>query len=396
MTYKFSDRVPKSDTDAVGDILKVAGDPKVMSFAGGLPAPELFPVEQVKAAADKVLTEKGPAALQYGSSQGIPELRQVILKRLAIEGIQTDIDHVMVSTGSQQSIDLTGKMFLDEGDTVIVEDPTYLTAVDVFRTYGAHFVGVAMDEEGMRMDALEEALKNNPNTRLIYTVPTFQNPTGRTMTLARRKKLVALAEKYDVLVLEDNPYGAIRWAGENLPSLKSLDQSDHVIYMGTLSKIFAPGLRLGWVVAAPKLIKKYTMMKQSADLHTDSLAQYIAAEYFADNDINEHIAAITDLYHQREQIMVNAIDKYFPQEVKHSNPEGGMFLWVMVPGVADSQKLFDAALKKNVAIVPGDPFFGNETIPGTFRMNYSNTPENKIENGVKLLSEAIEEVMASN
>lgn len=396
MTYKFSDRVPKSDTDAVGDILKVAGDPKVMSFAGGLPAPELFPVEQVKAAADKVLTEKGPAALQYGSSQGIPELRQVILKRLAIEGIQTDIDHVMVSTGSQQSIDLTGKMFLDEGDTVIVEDPTYLTAVDVFRTYGAHFVGVAMDEEGMRMDALEEALKNNPNTRLIYTVPTFQNPTGRTMTLARRKKLVALAEKYDVLVLEDNPYGAIRWAGENLPSLKSLDQSDHVIYMGTLSKIFAPGLRLGWVVAAPKLIKKYTMMKQSADLHTDSLAQYIAAEYFADNDINEHIAAITDLYHQREQIMVNAIDKYFPQEVKHSNPEGGMFLWVMVPGVADSQKLFDAALKKNVAIVPGDPFFGNETIPGTFRMNYSNTPEDKIENGVKLLSEAIEEVMANN
>lgn len=393
MTYHFSNRVPKSDVDPVGDILKVAGDPKVMSFAGGLPAPELFPVEQVKRAADTVFEQKGQAALQYGSSKGIPELRQVILDRVKVEGIETDADHVMVATGSQQSIDLTGKMFLDEGSVVIVEDPTYLTAVDVFRSYGARFVGVAMDEEGMKMDALERALQDNPEARLIYTIPTFQNPTGRTMTLSRRKRLLELAEKYDVMVLEDNPYGAIRWEGENLPSLKSMDKTGHVIYMGTLSKILAPGLRLGWVVAEPELIKKYTMMKQSADLHTDSLAQYIAAEYFAQNDINEHIAKITSLYHKREQIMMDAIDKYFPAGVTHSNPEGGMFLWVMVPGVNDTQVLFDAALARNVAIVPGDPFFGNETIPGTFRMNYSNTPEDKIEDGVKRLAEAIEEVM---
>lgn len=393
MTYHFSNRVPKSDVDPVGDILKVAGDPKVMSFAGGLPAPELFPVEQVKRAADTVFEQKGQAALQYGSSKGIPELRQVILDRVKVEGIETDADHVMVATGSQQSIDLTGKMFLDEGSVVIVEDPTYLTAVDVFRSYGARFVGVAMDEEGMKMDALERALQDNPEARLIYTIPTFQNPTGRTMTLSRRKRLLELAEKYDVMVLEDNPYGAIRWEGENLPSLKSMDKTGHVIYMGTLSKILAPGLRLGWVVAEPELIKKYTMMKQSANLHTDSLAQYIAAEYFAQNDINEHIAKITSLYHKREQIMMDAIDKYFPAGVTHSNPEGGMFLWVMVPGVNDTQVLFDAALARNVAIVPGDPFFGNETIPGTFRMNYSNTPEDKIEDGVKRLAEAIEEVM---
>ncbi|KRM09643.1 PLP-dependent aminotransferase family protein [Paucilactobacillus suebicus] len=393
MTYHFSNRVPKSDVDPVGDILKVAGDPKVMSFAGGLPAPELFPVEQVKRAADTVFEQKGQAALQYGSSKGIPELRQVILDRVKVEGIETDADHVMFATGSQQSIDLTGKMFLDEGSVVIVEDPTYLTAVDVFRSYGARFVGVAMDEEGMKMDALELALQDNPEARLIYTIPTFQNPTGRTMTLSRRKRLLELAEKYDVMVLEDNPYGAIRWEGENLPSLKSMDKTGHVIYMGTLSKILAPGLRLGWVVAEPELIKKYTMMKQSADLHTDSLAQYIAAEYFAQNDINEHIAKITSLYHKREQIMMNAIDKYFPAGVTHSNPEGGMFLWVMVPGVNDTQVLFDAALARNVAIVPGDPFFGNETIPGTFRMNYSNTHEDKIEDGVKRLAEAIEEVM---
>lgn len=394
MKYHFSDRVPKTDVDPVGNILKVAGDPKVMSFAGGLPAPELFPVEQVKKAADKVFDTKGPSALQYGSSQGVPELRNVIVDRLKIDGINTDVDHVMVATGSQQSIDLTGKMFLDEGSVVIVENPTYLTAVDVFRSYGAHFVGVNMDEDGMRMDALEQALKDNPTARLIYTIPTFQNPTGRTMTLDRRKKLLELAVKYDVMVLEDNPYGAIRWEGENLPSLKSMDTTDHVIYMGTLSKILSPGLRLGWVVAEPKLIKKYMMMKQSADLHTDSLAQYIAAEYFAENDIDEHVQAITALYHKREQIMMAAIDKYFPKNVTHSNPEGGMFLWVMVPGVDDTQKLFDAALERNVAIVPGDPFFGNETIPGTFRMNYSNTPEEKIDDGVKRLAEAIREVMA--
>lgn len=393
MNYKFSKRVPAGDTDPVGVILKVAGDPKVMSFAGGLPAPELFPVEAVKKAADAVFDKKGPAALQYGSSQGTPELKKVILDRLKVDGIDTDDEHVIVTTGSQQSIDLTGKMFLDEGDVVIVEDPTYLTAVDVFRSYGAKFVGVSMDDDGMRMDALEDALKANPEARLIYTIPTFQNPTGRTMSLERRQKLVELAEKYDVMILEDNPYGAIRWEGDNLPSLKSLDHTGHVIYMGTLSKILAPGLRLGWVVADPKLIKKYSMMKQSADLHTDSLAQYVAAEYFAQNDINEHIAKITALYHHREQIMADAIDKYFPKNVKRSHPEGGMFLWVEVPGVASSQELFDAALKRNVAIVPGDPFFGNEAIPGTFRMNYSNTPEDKIEDGVKRLAESIEEVM---
>lgn len=393
MNYHFSDRVPKSDVDPVGNLLSVAGDPHIMSFAGGLPAPELFPVAEIKRAADTVLDEEGVACLQYGSSQGVPALREQIVKRLADEGLQTDTDHVMVATGSQQSIDLTGKMFLDEGSVVIVEEPTYLTAVDVFRSYGARFVGVAMDEDGMKMDALETALKENPATRLIYTIPTFQNPSGRTMTLARRKQLLALAEQYDVMVLEDNPYGAIRWAGETLPTLKSLDHNDRVIYMGTLSKILSPGLRLGWVVAEPQLLKKYTMMKQSADLHTDSFAQYVAAKYLEQNDVNQHIATITKLYHERAEVMMTAIDKYFPAGVKHSHPEGGMFLWVMVPGVTDSQALFDAAIQRQVAIVPGDPFFGNDPIPGTFRMNFSNTPVDKIEDGVQRLAAAINDVI---
>lgn len=397
MNYHFSSRVPKSDVDPVGNILKVAGKPGIISFAGGLPAPELFPVDQVTEAVNQVLKENGRAALQYGSSQGIEELRKVIVDRVKIEGIHTDIQHIMVATGSQQTIDLTGKIFLDEGDTVIVESPTYLCAVDVFKSYGAHFVGVDMDDDGMKVDALERALLENPSAKLIYTIPNFQNPTGRTMTLERRKRVAELAEKYDVMVLEDNPYGAVRFAGENLPSIKSFDKSGHVIYMGTFSKILAPGLRLGWIVTdSQKLLSKYTMMKQSADLHTDNLSQYIVAKYFELFDVNEHIQSICRLYQKREQLMMNAIHKYFPDNVKCSHPEGGMFIWVEVPGIKDTQTLFDKCIKNNVAFVPGDPFYGDQPEPGTFRLNYSNMQDNQIEEGIQRLGTAIQELLVEN
>ncbi|GEP25285.1 MAG: PLP-dependent aminotransferase family protein [Lentilactobacillus diolivorans] len=396
MNYHFSSRVPKSDVDPVGNILKIAGKPGIISFAGGLPAPELFPVDQITQATDQVLKEKGKDALQYGSSQGIQELRDVIVDRVKIEGINTDADHVMVATGSQQTLDLTGKIFLDRGDTVIVEKPTYLCAVDVFKSYGAHFVGVDMDEDGMKMDMLEKALIENPSTKLIYTIPNFQNPTGRTMTLSRREKLVELAEKYDVMVLEDNPYGAVRFAGKNLPSIKSLDKSGHVIYMGTFSKILAPGMRLGWIVTDTKLLNKYTMMKQSADLHTDNLSQYIVAKYFEMFNIDEHIQSICHLYQKREQLMMSAIHKYFPSNVKCSQPEGGMFIWVEVPGIEDTQALFDDCIKNNVAFVPGEPFYGDEGTPGTFRLNYSNMHEDQIEEGIKRLGAAIQESLTKS
>ena len=388
--FKFSKRVPADGTDAVGAILKAAADPKIISFAGGLPAPELFPVKEMKAAVDKVFDEHGQEAMQYGAAKGVTALRQAIQQHVKEkENVDSELDNVLVTTGSEQALDLVGKAFVNPGDTVLVEQPTYLCALDVFRSYGANFASVEMDEDGMKMDALEEALKANPNTKLIYTVPNFQNPTGRTMTEERRKQLAELAEKYDVYVLEDNPYGEIRFAGQHVPAVKSFDKSGHVFYMSTFSKTLAPGFRLGWLVADKAVVNKLTVLKQSADLHTDNLAQFAVAQFFADNDVDAHVKEISALYGKRKDLMLEGIKKYFPEGVKYTDPEGGMFLWVEVPGVDDTVELFKECLEHDVAFVPGDPFFAGEVQPGAFRLNYSNMKEDQIEVGLKRLGAAL-------
>lgn len=388
--FKFSKRVPADGTDAVGAILQAAADPKIISFAGGLPAPELFPVKEMKAAVDKVFEEHGQEAMQYGAAKGVTALREVIQQHVKEkENVDSELDNVLVTTGSEQALDLVGKAFVDPGDTVLVEQPTYLCALDVFRSYGANFASVEMDEDGMKMDALEEALKANPNTKLIYTVPNFQNPTGRTMTEERRKQLAELAEKYDVYVLEDNPYGEIRFAGQHVPAVKSFDKSGHVFYMSTFSKTLAPGFRLGWLVADKAVVNKLTVLKQSADLHTDNLAQFAVAQFFADNDVDAHVKEISALYGKRKDLMLDGIKKYFPEGVTYTNPEGGMFLWVEVPGVDDTVELFKECLEHDVAFVPGDPFFAGEVQPGAFRLNYSNMKEDQIEVGLKRLGAAL-------
>lgn len=388
--FKYSKRVPADGTDAVGAILQAAADPKIISFAGGLPAPELFPVKEMKAAVDKVFEEHGQEAMQYGAAKGVTALREVIQQHVKEkENVDSELDNVLVTTGSEQALDLVGKAFVDPGDTVLVEQPTYLCALDVFRSYGANFASVEMDEDGMKMDALEEALKANPNTKLIYTVPNFQNPTGRTMTEERRKQLAELAEKYDVYVLEDNPYGEIRFAGQHVPAVKSFDKSGHVFYMSTFSKTLAPGFRLGWLVADKNVVNKLTVLKQSADLHTDNLAQFAVAQFFADNDVDAHVKEISALYGKRKDLMLEGIKKYFPEGVKYTDPEGGMFLWVEVPGVDDTVELFKECLEHDVAFVPGDPFFAGEVQPGAFRLNYSNMKEDQIEVGLKRLGAAL-------
>lgn len=388
--FKYSKRVPADGTDAVGAILQAAADPKIISFAGGLPAPELFPVKEMKAAVDKVFEEHGQEAMQYGAAKGVTALREVIQQHVKEkEDVDSELDNVLVTTGSEQALDLVGKAFVDPGDTVLVEQPTYLCALDVFRSYGANFASVEMDEDGMKMDALEEALKANPNTKLIYTVPNFQNPTGRTMTEERRKQLAELAEKYDVYVLEDNPYGEIRFAGQHVPAVKSFDKSGHVLYMSTFSKTLAPGFGLGWLVADEDVVNKLTVLKQSADLHTDNLAQFAVAQFFADNDVDAHVKEISALYGKRKDLMLEGIKKYFPEGVKYTDPEGGMFLWVEVPGVDDTVELFKECLEHDVAFVPGDPFFAGEVQPGAFRLNYSNMKEDQIEVGLKRLGAAL-------
>lgn len=392
--FKYSKRVPADGTDAVGAILKAAADPKIISFAGGLPAPELFPVKEMQAAVDKVFEEHGQEAMQYGAAKGVTALRELILQHVKEkEGVTGALDNVLVTTGSEQVLDLVGKAFVNPGDTVLVEQPTYLCALDVFKSYGAKFVGVAMDEQGMKMDALEDALKAHPETKLVYTVPNFQNPTGRTMAVDRRKKLAELAAKYDVYVLEDNPYGEIRFAGTHVPAVKSFDETGHVFYMSTFSKTLAPGFRLGWVVADEDVINKLTVLKQSADLHTDNLAQYAVVEFLNNNDLDAHVKEISDLYGKRKQLMADGLKKYFPAGVKYTNPEGGMFLWVEVPGVDDTVELFKECLKHNVAFVPGDPFFAGKPQPGAFRLNYSNAKEDQIKVGMKQLGEALQEAV---
>ena len=392
--FKFSKRVPADGTDAVGAILKAAADPQIISFAGGLPAPELFPVKEMQAAVDLAFEEHGQEAMQYGAAKGVTALREQILEHVKQkENVTGELENVLVTTGSEQVLDLVGKAFVNPGDTVLVEQPTYLCALDVFKSYGADFVSVEMDDDGMKMDALEEALKAHPETALVYTVPNFQNPTGRTMPAERRKKFAELAAKYDVPVLEDNPYGDIRFAGEHVPSVKSFDHAGKVFYMSTFSKILAPGFRLGWLVADPKVIEKLTVLKQSADLHTDNLVQYVVTEFFKENDVDAHVKEISDLYGKRKQLMIDGIKKYFPKDVKYTDPEGGMFLWVEVPGVTDTVELFKQCLEHNVAFVPGDPFFAGKPQPGTFRLNYSNMQEDQIEVGLKRLGEALSQAL---
>ena len=392
--FNYSKRVPADGTDAVGAILKAAADPKIISFAGGLPAPELFPVKEMQAAVDQVFTKEGQEAMQYGAAKGVTALRELILEHVKEkEGVTGQLDNVMVTTGSEQVLDLVGKAFVDPGDTVLVEQPTYLCALDVFKSYGAKFVGVDMDEQGMKMDSLEEALQAHPETKLVYTVPNFQNPTGRTMAVERRQKLAELAEKYDVYVLEDNPYGEIRFAGHHVPAVKSFDKSGHVFYMSTFSKTLAPGFRLGWVVADQDVVNKLTVLKQSADLHTDNLAQYAVVEFLKHNDLDAHVKEISALYGKRKQLMADGIKQYFPAGVKYTDPEGGMFLWVEVPGVDDTVELFKECLNHNVAFVPGDPFFAGQPQPGAFRLNYSNAQEDQIKVGMKQLCEALQEAV---
>ncbi|TPR39317.1 PLP-dependent aminotransferase family protein [Apilactobacillus micheneri] len=397
MDFKFSNRVPKHNNDVVGEILKVAGDPKIISFAGGLPAPELFPVNEMKKASDKVFEKHGQDALQYTASIGNSKLRQLVAKRMySHKHINCKSSNICITTGSEQSIDLISKMMINQDDVVLVEKPTYLCALDVFRSYGAKIVGVDMDENGMKIDALEASLKKYPNAKLIYTIPNFQNPTGRTMPTNRRKNVADLARKYDVMVMEDDPYGEIRYSGKSIDPIKHFDKDGHVIYMSTFSKILAPGMRLGWIIADEKFVDMFVVMKQSADLHSDNLSQYIVAQYMEDNNLDLHIQRIRDAYHRRASMMLKEIDKQFPRGVKHSNPEGGMFIWVEVPGNINTMELFKNCVKHNVAFVPGEPFYPDEIIPGTFRLNFSNMKDDQIHEGIHRMADAITEMMKNN
>ncbi|MFB5196268.1 PLP-dependent aminotransferase family protein [Neobacillus sp. KR4-4] len=389
MENKFADRTNLVKPSETREILKVTERPEVISFAGGLPAPELFPVEALKNSCNAVLNEEGAASLQYSTTEGYIPLREAINQRMKGMKINSTIDKILITSGSQQAIDLTGRIFINEGDTIICESPTYLAAINAFKSYKPKFVEVVMDDDGMVMKELEKKLKEHPNTKFIYTIPDFQNPTGRTLKLERRKKMIELANQYDVLIVEDNPYGAIRFAGETLPPVKYFDTEGRVIYISTFSKIFTPGLRLGWICADETFIEKYVAFKQTADLHTDSFAQRITAKYLELYNIEEHINKIKAVYKERCTVMLSCIEEFFPKNLSYSKPEGGLFIWVELPKSVDSRGLFAECLANNVAFVPGSPFFPNGTENNALRLNYSNMPIEKIREGMKRMGEVL-------
>ncbi len=313
LNYKFAKRNNYVKASEIREILKVTENPEIISFAGGLPAAELFPIEELKKVCFEVLDKDGEASLQYSTTEGYIPLRKSICKRMANLGISSKEENVIITTGSQQALDLSGKVFIDEGDTIICESPTYLAAINAFRAYMPRFKEVAMDKDGMIMEDLESVLRGNPNAKFIYTIPDFQNPTGRTMSLDRRKKLIELANKYDVIIIEDNPYGEVRFAGEKIPPVKHFDTEGRVIYISTFSKIFAPGLRIGWICADTAFLERYVPFKQNVDLHTNIFSQIMTYKYMEMYDIEEHIDKIREVYKHRRELMLQCIKKYFPK-----------------------------------------------------------------------------------
>ncbi|WP_432667248.1 PLP-dependent aminotransferase family protein [Wukongibacter baidiensis] len=393
MVYKFAKRADKIKASEIREILKVTERPEVISFAGGLPAPELFPIEEMKEICQSILGEDGKLALQYSTTEGYKPLRMQISQKMAKIGIDTTMEDIIITSGSQQGLDLTGKVFIDEGDTIICESPTYLAAINAFKTYSPKFLEIKMDDDGMDMEELEKSLKTNKNVKLIYTIPDFQNPTGRTMSLERRTRLIELANEYDVIVIEDNPYGELRFIGEKLPSLKSFDTEGRVIYMSTVSKILSPGLRVGWVCAPQKIIQKYTLLKQGTDLHTNTFSQMQVSKYIEMYDLESHINKIKAVYKNRCNLMIEAIKNEFPDGIKYTHPEGGLFIWVELPSQINSREVLDRCLDNDVAFVPGGSFFPNGGNENTLRLNYSNMTEERIEEGIIRIAKVLREVL---
>ncbi|GAA0116313.1 aminotransferase-like domain-containing protein [Clostridium senegalense] len=391
MNLNFSDRMSNIKASEIRELLKLTEQPEIISFAGGLPAPELFPKEKIGEIAKEVLFNEGAFALQYTTTEGFAPLRKIIVEeRMAPSGVKCDISNIMLTNGSQQGLEFSAKLFVNKGDVIICESPSYLGAINAFKAYEPKFIEISMDKDGMIIEELEKAIKENDNVKMIYTIPDFQNPSGITMSLERRKRLAALAAKYEIPVIEDSPYGELRYDNEKLPAVKAFDESGFVINLGTFSKTFCPGLRLGWIVADTKILQKYILIKQGADLQCNTLSQVIAARYMEKYSLDEHIASLIKVYKKRRDLMIDSMKTYFPKEVKFTIPEGGLFTWVELKEGLDAKAIMEDALKEKVAYVPGGSFFPNGGKKNFFRLNYSNMNEEKIVEGIKRLGSVLD------
>lgn len=387
----ISEKMKGVKASAVREIFKVAAQPDIITLAGGNPAPESFPAEEIKEAATAILSNNPTAALQYSISEGYPRFREQIKERMAKKfHIGRETDDLIIVSGSQQGADITTKALINEGDGVVCEEPSFIGCLNTFRTYNAKLYGVKMNEDGMDMEQLEETLATHKNIKMIYTIPTFQNPSGITTSLAVRKKMLELAVKYNVIILEDNPYGELRFRGEDVPTIKSMDTTGHVIYIGSFSKIFSPGLRLAYLIFDEGIREKIVVGKQATDVHTNILSQMIASYYLDHYDIDAQIEKSRLLYQHRCEWMLACMDKYFPENVSWTRPDGGIFIWVTLPEGIDTQKLFTEAVEKKVAFVPGSAFMTDaDKVTNSLRLNYSTMPDEKIERGIQILGELL-------
>jgi len=392
-------------SSAIRELLKVTADPEIISLGGGLPAPEVFPLAELEAAADRVIQQHGRAALQYGPTEGYLPLREMLVRHMARYGIEVTPANVLITSGAQQGLDLVGKLFLNAGDRVLTEQPTYLGALQAFTSYQARYLTVPIDDDGMRVDLLEAALRAGP--KFIYVLPNFQNPGGVTLSLERRRRLVELASHYGVPVVEDDPYGQLRYEGKHLPPLVKIDAEYHgcshgerpfrggVLYLGTLSKTLAPGLRIGWVVAPEEIMARLVQMKQGADLHTSTFTQMVAYETARGGFLDRHVRRIREVYSERRNAMLAALDRYFPPGVQWTRPQGGLFLWVTLPEGCSSTELFQEALKEKVAFIPGNAFHPCGGGERTMRLNFSYCTPDLIEEGIRRLGGVIARDRAS-
>lgn len=386
MTWTFSERARKLTSSAIREILKVTERPEVISFAGGLPSPATFPVERMAKVCNEILANAPSAALQYGPTEGYLPLRQWVAERHSKDGVRIDVNQVLITTGSQQGLDLLGKVLLDVDSKLLVETPTYLGALQAFSLSEPKFVSVPSDDHGLVPSALTRDYTDG--ARFIYCLPNFQNPTGRRLPLERRKELVRIATAAGLLLVEDDPYGALSYSGEQLPTLLSMNPKG-VVHMGSFSKILAPGLRVGYLIAPEELHRKLVQAKQAADLHTPSFTQRIVHETIKDGFLDQHIPKIRDLYASQCRVMLDAMQQHFPSTVSWNQPEGGMFIWVKLPQGVDSNKLLEKAVAENVAFVPGTPFFANEPQTNTLRLSFVTVSKEKIQEGIARLGKII-------
>ncbi|MGX4642416.1 aminotransferase-like domain-containing protein [Massilia sp. SYSU DXS3249] len=383
--WQFSERAQGLQSSFIREILKITQRPEIISFAGGLPSPATFPVERMKAAYDKVLSETGKVALQYGPTDGYAPLREWIANSLSTEGTKILPEQILMTSGSQQALDLIGKVLIDEGSRVLVETPSYLGALQAFSVYRPEFASVATDDDGLVPSSLAAVAEG---ARLLYSLPNFQNPTGRSLSKARRHELVETCASLGLPLIEDDPYGALSYSGEPMPKMVAMNP-EGVIYMGSFSKVLTPGIRLGYVCAPLPMVRRLELAKQAADLHTAQLTQMVVYEVVKDGFLDEHIPTIRTLYGNQCQAMLDAMAEHFPAQVSWTKPEGGMFIWVTLPKSVDAMKLLDQAIASRVAFVPGAPFYATDPETNTLRLSFVTVPPERIREGIAILGKLI-------